>query len=281
MNSASPAEHAKQIQLHIEDLMLLMNASKIKKDRFENGGFLVPLKNFDKAEPFVLHEVTHADVDGLEYVTEAMPDDVGGRVNCAVIGQAYEPGYDIVVRRFVTVRRPLLPVAALTRHVVAEQRLFLSRKTGEGHTAVRYFGTNGGGWESWVDLQRGQPLVEAAPQDLGALRIVLGLQFGRDYLWYAHLKWAGAEAGVMIPTTPEGARSLFKLRDCEPGASRRKALVHWVSEHQRRIRKDTEEETRVWVREHKRGTAKFKWQDMEGAIYPAPYDLRRIEQARS
>lgn len=273
-------QRAKQLQMHVEDLLLLMNASKIKKDAFQYGGYPVPLKSFDKAEAFSLTEVTHADVEGLEYFTEVSPTDLDGRVNCAVLASVAEGPDDAVVRRYLTVKRPLMPVKVLTRHIVASQRLFLNRGTGTGRTSVAYFGTNTGEVDSWVDLASGRPLADAHPGEWGALRMTLGVQFGRDYLWYAHLKAPGGEAGVMIPTTPEGARALFRLRDYEPGASRRKALIHWVSEHSRRTRKDTAEETRVWVREHVRGAAKFKWQDMEGAIYPAAADLRRLEQGK-
>ncbi|UPZ27687.1 hypothetical protein MUK60_07545 [Streptomyces sp. LRE541] len=271
-------ERAQQVSMHLEDLLLLMNASKIKKDAFVVGGYPIPLRNFDKAEAFSLVEATHADIEGLEYFTEVMPADLNERVNCAVLAQTEDDDKAYIgVRRYVNVRRPLLPVSTLTRTIVASQRLFLERASGVGRTSVHYFGTNGGGPDSWVDLATGQPLNEVHPGEWTALRIALGIQFGRDYLWYAHLKRPGGQAGVMLPTTPEGARSLFRLRDYEPGASRRTALVHWVSEHSRRIRKDTAEETEVWVREHLRGAVKFHWQDMEGAIYPAPYDLRRIE----
>ncbi|WP_316769027.1 hypothetical protein [Streptomyces sasae] len=86
------------------------------------------------------------------------------------------------------------------------------------------------------------------------------------------------EAGVMIPTTPAGARSLFRLCDVERGETRRRALIHWVAEHSRRIRKDTAEETRTWVKEHVRGAVNFNWGDITGTILPAPADLRRIQQ---
>ncbi|GGL66754.1 hypothetical protein GCM10010129_07740 [Streptomyces fumigatiscleroticus] len=140
--------------------------------------------------------------------------------------------------------------------------------------------TNSGDPHSWTDLATGGPLQEVRPGKWRASRVALGVQFGRDHLWYAHLKKPDDEAGVMIPTTPEGARELFQLRDHEPGASRRTALVHWVTEHSRRVREDAARETRVRVREHLRGTARFKWQDVEGAIHPAPYDLWRIEQGK-
>ncbi|WP_282790880.1 hypothetical protein [Streptomyces sp. CC224B] len=272
------AERARQVRLHVEDLMLLMNASKIKKDRFEKGGYPIPLRNFDKAESFFLDSGTHDDVEDNEYFSDVTLDDLGRRINCTVVAPA--PEGKIAVHRYITVRRPLMPVSTITRHIVASQRLYLDRRTGIGRTSVQYFGTNSAGnWKSWIDLASSQPLHEVHPAECGALRVTLGVQFGRDYLWYAYLKLPGAEAGVMIPTTPEGARALFRLRDTEEGRSRRTALTHWVGEHQRRIRKDTIDETRTWVREHVRGTAKFTWRGLEGAIYPAPYDLRRISNA--
>jgi hypothetical protein len=271
-------ERAKQVRLHVEDLMLLMNASKIKKDRFEAGGYPIPLRNFDRAESFFIDSGTHDDVEDNEYFTDVTLDDLDERINCTVVAPA--PDDQVAVHRYVTVRRPLMPVTTVTRHIVASQRLYLDRQTGTGRTSVQYFGTNGtGDWESWIDLASGRPLHEAHPSECGAFRVALGVQFGRDYLWYAYLKVPGAEAGVMIPTTPEGARALFRLRDVEEGRTRRTALTHWVGEHSRRIRKDTAEETRAWVKEHLRGAAKFKWRDMEGAIYPAPDDLRRIASA--
>jgi hypothetical protein len=278
-----PEARAKQLQLHAEDLMLLMNASKVKKDGALYGGYPLPLRTFDKTEPWTdvaLDIASDARADDAEIFTDAWPEDFPDGVNISLLAPVTEPskrGEDIVVRRYRSVRRPLLPVEAFARHIVAEQRLFLNRATGIGHTSIRYYGINRRDREGWIDLQRGIPLIEAHPGEASALWVALGIQFNRDYLWHAYLKLPGAEAGVITPVTPSGARSLFKLRDYEAGSSRRKALVHWVSEHSRRIRKDTEEETRVWVREHVRGAVKFRWQDMEGAIYPAAHDLRRLE----
>lgn len=278
-------ERAKQLQMYAEDLMLVMNASKIKKDAPVFGGYPIPLRAFDKAQPTGLEEVVHADNPEPYVLGGVAPGDlIGGQVNFAAVASggihsASAFGEDVAVRHYQTVRRPLLPVTMLTRHIVASRRLFLNRRTGVGLTSVVYYGTNGGPAATWIDLPKGRPLVETNPAELLALRAAMGFQFGSDYLWHAHLKLPGAEAGLMIPTTPEGARALFRLRDYEAGASRRKALIHWVSEHSRRIRKDTIEETRTWVREHTRGATKFKWQDMDGAIYPAAYDLRRLKEA--
>lgn len=279
---AQETGRVKQVRLHVEDLMLLMNASKIKKDRFEKGGYAIPLRNFDKAESFFINSGTHDDVADMEYFTDVTYADLDKRINCTVVAPVSlgENTGQVGVHRYITVRRPLMPVATVTRHIVASQRLYLDRRTGIGRTSVQYFGTNNAGdGQSWIDLASGRPLHEIHPDEYGAFSVALGVQFGRDYLWYAHLKVPGAAAGVMIPTTPEGARALFRLRDIEEGRTRRAALTHWVSEHSRRIRKDTADETRSWVKEHIRGAARFKWRDMEGTIHPAPHDLRRITDA--
>lgn len=275
-------QRAKQLQMHVEDLLLLLNASKIKKAAFVYGGYNVPLRVFDKAEPFMLGNVTHAEFTDAQVFTDVALKDLPTPLSFVGMQNVSEPedDEDVGVHRLDVVRRPLLPVKFLTKHIVAHRRLFLRRSDGSGDTSIAYYGSNTGEPGSWAHLQLGKPLLDVRPDAAALLIMSLGLQFNRDYLWHAHLKWPGAEAGVMIPTTPEGARALFRLRDYEQGASRRKALLHWVSEHSRRVRKDAAEETRIWVREHKRGTAKFKWQDMEGAIYPAAYDLRRLEQSK-
>jgi hypothetical protein len=278
-------QRAKQLQLHVEDLFVLMNASKVKKAPYQYSGYPIPLRVFDKAEPFMLPDVTHAEFleDGaFSAFTDVALGDLPTPLNFVGMNNVSEPKRDesVGVHRLDVVRRPLMPVKLMTRYIVAHRRLYLRRHDGSGDTSIFYYGSNTGELGSWMQLQTGELLHESHPREAFFLATALGLQFNRDYLWHAHLKWPGAEAGVMIPTTPEGARSLFRLRDYEAGASRRKALIHWVSEHSRRIRKDTAEETRVWVREHTRGATKFKWQDMEGAIYPAAHDLRRLEQAK-
>lgn len=270
---------AKQVQTHLDDLLVLLNTSKIRKDAFQYGGREIPLRSFDKAEAFSLVEATHADVtDDVDIFTDATLADLNHRVNVCVLGSVSDGRPGIAVRRYITVRRPHLPLSALTRHIVAVQRLMVYRAEHTGYTSVVYYGTNGGGRDTWVDLGTGQRLHEVQPGEWKALQIALGVQFNRDYLWYVHLKRPDAEAGVMIPTTPAGARELFAFRNHEPGEARRRALIHWVAEHSRRIRKDTTAETRTWVKEHLRGAVDFRWQDMEGTIHPAPADLRKVQQ---
>lgn len=278
------AARSAELQSQIEVLLLVMNTSSTKRDDAEHYGYTLPLRNFDRAEPTNQIRTTHADVAEAPVFMDVWPGDLGGRVNFTVatdVEEASEMGEDLAAFRFRSVKRPLLPVAQLTRHVVARESMWINRQTGVGVTSLRYFGINHNDRSSWVDLQCGRPLRETAPSELMCLLAALGYQFNADYHWHVYLKWSGAEIGLQFPTTPQGARALFRLRDYEPGASRRKALVHWVSEHSRRIRKDTDEETQAWVREHIRGATKFQWQDMEGVIYPAAADMRRVAAAKA
>jgi hypothetical protein len=160
--------------------------------------------------------------------------------------------------------------------MIEERRLFINKDTGTGLTSLRYYGINRPDRMAWMDLQRGVPLASVPKSEIVLLWIAHGLQFNRDYYWHVHLKWPGADVGVYFPTTAVGCRELFKLRDYEPGKSRRKALLHWVSEHSRRLRQDTDEETLAWVRKHLRGSRSFAWQDLRGVISPSGYDLRRL-----
>lgn len=274
------SQHARALKLHVEDLLLLMNASRVTHRSFAEGGYPLPLRTFDKAEPFLLQDVTHTEFSDAEAFTDVSLRDLATPFDFTGMGAVHGDSALVGVHRLSVVRRPLFPVRHLTRYVVAHRFAFFDRQQGHAETGMTYYGSNTGESKSWRFLGTGEPLIDASPAMCGLLIFALGLHFNRDYLWHAYLKWPGAEAGVMVPTTPAGARSLFRLRDYEAGASRRKALIHWVSEHSRRVRKDTEEETRVWVREHTRGVAKFTWQDMEGAIYPAAYDLRRLAEAK-
>lgn len=281
MSEQRLGERAAQVKLTVEDLLLVLNASKVSKDDFIYGGYPLPLRNFDRVDPigFASPEMgIYSDVSDLEILCDVTPSDLPGAVDvcCAALENNQES--NLIVRRFRTIKRPLMPVKRFARVMIAEEVLHIDRASGIGRTSINgIWGTNGGDVGSWMDLQRGCRAVDSPrAAHITGLQIGLGIQFGRDYLWHAYLKWPGSEIGVMFPTTPHGARELFKLRDYEAGESRRRALIHWVSGHTRRIRKDTIEESRVWVREHVRGRVAFDWQDMQGAIYPAPYDLRRI-----
>lgn len=275
------ASRAKSLAMHAEDLMLIMNTNRLKVRHRRVGGAF-PLSHYDKVEPFSLVGVTHADVSEDHFFRDATPWDLHAPLDIVVANEISSPvlyGEDFGIRRYRIVKRPYLPLQRIAYCMVEASYLAINSTSGIAHSQVTYYGMNRPG-DKWVALPpRGAVVVGDGYMDEETellLGLACGVQFARDYSWRVHLKYNGADIGVMIPTTPEGIRALFKLRDYEPGASRRKALTHWVSGHGRRIHKDTDEEHLVWVRDHLRGRMAFTWQDMRGVIYPSEHDLRRL-----
>ncbi|MFC9973615.1 hypothetical protein ACFVH6_22240 [Spirillospora sp. NPDC127200] len=278
----SAAARAKSLATHVDDLMLIMNTNKLKAQPKRVGGAF-PLRHYDRAEPFSLTGVTHRDVLDQEFFTNATPWDLHEPLDVVVANRVSDGqlfGEDFAVRRVRVVKRPYLPLERIARCMVESSYLGIDSASGTAHSSVKYYGMNSPSGE-WIELPpRGFDLIGAPGADeetAGLLSLATGIQFTRDYTWRVHLKYPGADIGVMIPTTPQGIRALFRLRDYEAGESRRKALTHWVSGHSRRLHADTPQEDLVWVRDHLRGAFHFKWQDMHGAIYPAAHDLRRLK----
>lgn len=282
--TANESTRAKSLALHVSDLMLIMNTNKLAQDPGRLGGAQYSLRHFDRVEPFSLVSTTHIDVPG--YFTDGTPWDLDSPLDVIVANRVVRGprllNEDFLIRRYRRVKRPYLPLKVLKRYVVEESHLGIDSKSGIARTLSIFWGSNGPA-DPWVELDPlgyeviGNASPESQAESRERLGLAVGMQITRDYQWRVHLKYAGAEIGVMIPSTPSGIRELFRLRDCEPGASRRKALAHWVAGHSRRIRKDTPEEDLTWVRDHLRGSRTFKWQDMQGAIHPSTDDLRRLK----
>lgn len=285
---AKPVGRPKSLGLHVEDLMLIMNTNQVQTSRRRVGGTL-PLRHFDKAEPFSLVNVTHADVADDAFFTDTTPWDLAAPLDVSIANKVTQGPMlydeDFGIRRYRVIKRPYLPLQRLTRCIVESSYLAIDTRTGIARPSLKYYGINRPG-DPWVELPPcgsitiGDPEVQDE-EVVGLLSLACGVQFTRDYSWRVHLKYADAEIGVMIPTTPEGIRALFRLRDHEAGESRRKALIHWVSGHSRRINKDTDEEHLVWVRDHLRGAMSFCWQDMCGVIHPSGHDLRRLREMKT
>lgn len=100
-------------------------------------------------------------------------------------------------------------------------------------------------------------------------RLMIGLQFASRYRWHVRIGF-NDNPSVSFRTDPIGARAVFKLRDIPNGASRRSALVHWVTEHWRRSRSDESEER--FVRAHFSGRQDFVWNGLRCSIIPSRFD---------
>lgn len=279
----SKAKRAEMLAVEAENLLLLMNTNKVIR-RGRTIGRKLPLRHFDRAEPYFDGgaELIHADVMDDHIFTDAQPWDLSERLDITMANRNARGvlawGEDMIARRYRLVKRPMLPLQRLTRYIVEVGYLAVDTKAGRAFPSVNYYGVNRPG-EEWRSLTPcGAEETSLADYDAckRLIGLACGLQLARDYAWRVHLKYSDAQIGIMIPTTPSGVRALFRLRDHEPGASRRSALAHWVSGHSRRIKKDTSEEDLIWVRDHLRGKPSFAWQDMRGVIYPSGYDLRRL-----
>jgi len=83
---------------------------------------------------------------------------------------------------------------------------------------------------------------------------------------------------VVVYCDPTAVRELWKLRDLPAGASRRAALLHWVSDHWRKHRHDPD--TEGYVRKHLRGQNECAQGDMRIEVIPGLVTAQTIEQAK-
>lgn len=82
-----------------------------------------------------------------------------------------------------------------------------------------------------------------------------GFAFAMRYRWKARLLCG--KGHLVLPVDPGGALELFRARDAH--GSRRAALLHWVSRHERESTLGNIHE----VREHLRGARVFSWNGWE------------------
>lgn len=113
----------------------------------------------------------------------------------------------------------------------------------------------------------------------GQIRAAAGLSLRRQYLWSV-LIGEGDGPRARFVTDPIGAREAFRLRDIPPGASRRKALLHWVRSHWRKRRELTVSD-RAWINEYLRGQSSYVWNGLRCEIEVSRDDLARLGGAKT
>jgi hypothetical protein len=107
------------------------------------------------------------------------------------------------------------------------------------------------------------------------LKFQKGLAFRAVTRWFVWL--TGGTHWIKIATDAEGARAFFTDRAAE--GNRRKALLHWVTGHYRKHRKDAS--TLTWVREHLRGKQDFEWHGLGCRLIPAVDDVKVVAPERA
>jgi hypothetical protein len=119
----------------------------------------------------------------------------------------------------------------------------------------------------------------AEPELMAQLALAPGIALTQHYEWRVTLGYHGC-VSIGLPTTPAGCREVFKLRDIPEGKARREALRNFVCEHTRKHPATDDEEARIVVREHLRGSTRFNWNGLRCTIHPAQADLIRLGLTR-
>lgn len=101
--------------------------------------------------------------------------------------------------------------------------------------------------------------------------------FLQSQLWTVRIRFAPQTPSVAFVTDSTGVRDFLRFREIDPGAARRKALVHWVSDHWRQTRNDPD--TEAYVREFLRGRRVVTWHGMQAEILIPDPDKARERQA--
>lgn len=111
-----------------------------------------------------------------------------------------------------------------------------------------------------------------------SIQLGLGIQFASQYDWHVYLK-EDNNIGITLPTTPEGSKEIFKLRDVPEGKKRRESLRNWISEHCRS--NPSSEYDKVFVRKHMRGAMEFKWNGLYCKILPSQDALAELQKIKA
>lgn len=99
--------------------------------------------------------------------------------------------------------------------------------------------------------------------------MTVGIAVARYYTWGVRFGFPGSPS-IHLMTDPTGACELLKLRDVSKG-KRRDALVHWVSEHWRKNRKNPD--ALIRVKPHLRGKTHFSWDGLLCQVLPSAADI--------
>lgn len=126
--------------------------------------------------------------------------------------------------------------------------------------------------QQWFSAVEGSRIDDMAGDILrGYWQSTVAQSLAHRYQWIVGFQ---CEEGptVEFATDAVGARQAFRLRDVDPGKSRRSALLHWVAAHRRH---DDSEEARQFVSQHLRGRVAFSWNGLRCEIRASAFDRER------
>lgn len=244
-------------------------ASALAYARAEKGTALRSLQPFDRTQPMTRRYVDaiqgKQDADRAAMFSDVTPQALGEPVCYSLMSDVSEDsgewfGYCCLALRalsFAQMRGHALPFASS-----AHCRITIAEVTRKGtFVGAERFCSWHPRERTWLTWGPHKPVRD---EFSAHAQLVVGAQFTARYEWHVYLGLPKAPR-LSIPCSASEARELFKARDLPPGAERRAALRHWVSEHFR----NKGDEQPIAVRRHLRGATEFTWENLECSIVPA------------
>lgn len=256
----------------IDAVLTLMNGLKFIQDDAEHAGVQLPASAFSGTW-LALEELTEVMGEDLIYFNRDVFD--LWPINSRFGNAGHLNALQTVAPNDVRGR-----VIRLMPRMLRHARAWISG--GRAYTSANYYGVRDD--NSLVNITNPAeygmvPVVTEYTAEM--VTAIAGFQLTAEYSWSVEIKARGSNFAVRIPTSPEGARRLLSLRDVEAGATRRRALRHWVRSHYRYLERPGGDTDRVPVKAHLRGVTPFTWEDFEGFVRPSAYELRQLDGGAS
>lgn len=107
-------------------------------------------------------------------------------------------------------------------------------------------------------------ITEADTQARNIITCLAGFQMTWEDYWTVVIGSVGGGSSLRVPCSAKAAMDFLSLRDIPEGRTRRSAIRHWVSAHDRKTESGETE-----VIGHLRGRQKFSWDGLVGYVEPS------------
>lgn len=106
-------------------------------------------------------------------------------------------------------------------------------------------------------------------------RMMLSCALTYHYEWCIYIKEHEKSIGFKVPITPESYNDIFSIRDVTK-SGRKKAILHFVSEHYRNSTKKASYDTvqsKTLINKYLRGETEFNWNGLKVSLIPSKSDI--------